>query len=847
MRVAERVAGSLITIGGIGTILAVGLIFVFLVWVVLPLFTGADLGATRSVYAAPAVEEQDVLRVDVDEHGLVAWSMLASGSLRVVSARDGEPIETLNLFDGAVPTAVSFAIDGDSVAFGFEDGSVILGSIGFETIYLRPEEEDASLAALGEGQSARFRRGVAQRTPENQIRLQQVRVELGEPVASGWTSPIRRMDHSTSSSSQVLAALSAEGRLGMFRVRSRTNHLTGEVKVTLRDYALPFEQAPGAALPEHLLIAGGGESVFLAWPDGRTLRYDTRDPKSARVAEELDLVEEPDERITALGFVLGKSTLAVGDSLGRVRCWFGTKPADAETVDGIEFVQAQELLGGTSPVRALAPSRRSRILAAGFEDGSVEVWYATSGNHLASGRTGSGDPIRSLTLHPKQDGLLALDSQGLWGWTFDPGHPEATLAALFLPVWYEGAVEPEHVWESSSGTDDFEPKLGLYPLVFGTIKATLYSMLFGVPIALLAAIYTSEFLDQRTRVAVKSLIEIMAGLPSVVLGFLAALVIAPFVQQVVPATLALFATVPISLLFGAYLWQLLPERWTLRMAGKPKLVVITLVIPCAALVAWVAGPLLERAFFGGDFLLWLDGQQGSAVSGWMFLLWPFCGALLVFVMGRWISPRLRSRTAGWSRSRSAWFDLCRFTIGLLVALALAWLVGAALDTGGLDPRGGVLGTYVQRNALVVGFVMGFAIIPIIYTLAEDALSSVPTHLREASLGAGATPWQTATRVIVPTAASGLFSAAMIGLGRAVGETMIVLMATGNTAVMEWNVFSGFRTLSANIAVELPEAVPNDTHYRILFLAALVLFAMTFVLNTLAEIVRQRFRKRAFQL
>ena len=92
--------------------------------------------------------------------------------------------------------------------------------------------------------------------------------------------------------------------------------------------------------------------------------------------------------------------------------------------------------------------------------------------------------------------------------------------------------------------------------------------------------------------------------------------------------------------------------------------------------------------------------------------------------------------------------------------------------------------------------------------------------------------------------SGLFSAVMIGLGRAVGETMIVLMATGNTPVMEMNVFNGFRTLSANIAVELPEAVQNSTHYRALFLAALVLFAMTFVVNTVAEIVRIRFRKRS---
>jgi phosphate transport system permease protein len=208
---------------------------------------------------------------------------------------------------------------------------------------------------------------------------------------------------------------------------------------------------------------------------------------------------------------------------------------------------------------------------------------------------------------------------------------------------------------------------------------------------------------------------------------------------------------------------------------------------------------------------------------------------------------VRAKTLGWSRWQCGLFDLGRFLLVATLGLGLALALSAGLALAGFDARGGYLDTYVQRNALVVGFVMGFAVIPIIYTIAEDALSSVPAHLRLASLGAGATPWQTAVRVIIPTAMSGLFSALMVGLGRAVGETMIVLMATGNTPVMEWNLFNGFRTLSANIAVELPEAVRNSTHYRTLFLAALCLFAMTFAVNTAAEVVRQRFRKRAFQL
>ena len=217
------------------------------------------------------------------------------------------------------------------------------------------------------------------------------------------------------------------------------------------------------------------------------------------------------------------------------------------------------------------------------------------------------------------------------------------------------------------------------------------------------------------------------------------------------------------------------------------------------------------------------------------------------LLGRYVNPCLSKAAGAWSRPRCAWIELGKFAGGLITALALAAALGGGLALLGFDPRGPLLGTYVQRNSLVVGFVMGFAIIPIIYTIAEDALAAVPDHLRSASLAAGATPWQTAWRIVIPTATSGLFSAVMIGLGRAVGETMIVLMAAGNTPILDWNVFNGFRTLSANIAVELPEAVRNSTHYRTLFLSALVLFMMTFVLNTFAEIVRIRFRRKAQEL
>jgi len=152
-------------------------------------------------------------------------------------------------------------------------------------------------------------------------------------------------------------------------------------------------------------------------------------------------------------------------------------------------------------------------------------------------------------------------------------------------------------------------------------------------------------------------------------------------------------------------------------------------------------------------------------------------------------------------------------------------------------------SYDQRNAMVVGCAMGFAVIPTIFSIAEDAIYGVPKSLSDGSLALGATPWQTLIRVVLPTASPGMFSGVMIGLGRAVGETMIVLMATGNTPIMDWNLFEGMRTLAANIAVEMPESAMNSSHYRILFLAALVLFMFTFVVNTGAELIRQRLREK----
>ena len=417
--------------------------------------------------------------------------------------------------------------------------------------------------------------------------------------------------------------------------------------------------------------------------------------------------------------------------------------------------------GGETITRLLAEHGRRGFLA--FSEASMQWFNATAGSRALRAATGmSGAELAALS--PRSNMLLIAEASGtLRRWRLNNPHPEISLSSLWRRVWYEGYSEPAWVYQSSSSSDDYESKYSLTPLAFGTLKTAFYTMLLAVPLAVGAAAYTAFFMSPGLRRRIKPTIELMEALPTVILGFLAGLWLAPLVEDNLSGFIALVVAVPLGVLLFALLFQQLPLAWRKLLPDGWQAI---LLIPVVASLIWLGlalGEPMEHWLFAGDTQRWLSEELGLA--------------------------------------------------------------------------------YDQRNAMVVGIAMGFAVIPTIFSIAEDAMVSVPGHLSDGSLALGATPWQTLTGVVLPTASPGVFSAVLIGFGRAVGETMIVLMATGNTPVMDFNFFEGMRSVAANIAMEVPEAEVDSTHYRLLFLTAFMLFAFTFVVNTVAEVVRQRLRAR----
>ncbi len=721
VKLFDRLATGTITFGGLFIIVAVLFIFLFILGETLPLFRSAQ-GQARGALQLAAVPgaatpaPEGGLAVGVDEYQMYLYELLPDGRFVIFRLADGSVAKEIPLASvaGATIASASRSLSGDFVGAGTADGRVALAQVRFLPKYEEQKLVDIDVSVR--------ERGVFEVDPSHR--------------------PVREVTYSESEGKKAVAALLGNDEIVVVRVDESEQ----EKRETLRTDG---ERVTHIRLGRtEGLVASTDKGNLHYWELGSEVR-------------KIEVKHASVEPITALEYVLGGNSLLVGDDKGNLSAWFRVRERDEDA--DLSLVQAHQFPPQGTAIQAIGRSMRDKSFVTAGADGSLVLRHLTSERTLLT-FPGVGRSVDSVLITPKSDGMIARDAAGqLLRFDIQNPHPEVSWRALFGKVWYEGYSKPEYVWQSTGGTDDFEAKFSLVPLIFGTIKGTLYALLFAVPLAIMGALYTSQFMHPNVKAKVKPTVEIMAALPSVVVGFIAGLWLAGRVERNLVPVLLMIVLLPLFGTSGMLVWDRVPRAVRKRLKPGMEVALIVPLLVLGALAAFFLGPAVEAGLFGGDLQLWLKS-----------------------------------------------------TLNLV---------------------------YDQRNCLVVGIAMGFAVIPIIFTIAEDAFTSVPQHLTAASLALGASRWQTAIGVVLPTASPGIFSAVMIGFGRAVGETMIVLMATGNTPVLDWSIFNGMRTLSANVAVEIPEAPYGGTLYRTLFLAGLVLFLMTFFVNTLAELVRQRLRER----
>ncbi len=717
-RFKDQCATLAISAGGGVVLFTILMLFVFLIYEVLPLLRPATLAPQASVTLPPVASGPGWL--SAEEYGVLAFSVERDGSARFVRQADGSELKRIQLAP-AERSVSAFCRGGDgATALGYDDGRVRVVRAGYSYTVLDGQRRVTPVLDYPWGL---------------------------EGLQTG-ANAIQRL--ALSSDSQLLAVQQANGEIHLWRQRQ-----TPAAQSPGQPLSAPGKVPLGVQpLAGGLHLMDGGRWLLLLTPEaGYRLWSLTGTPS---------LVDEG--RLFAEGETLSTSTLLQGElsvvaassaaGLHRFLVTGRGQQAKLTRVRGYDTA-------GVVIERLLREHRRRGFLAFGGDE--VQWFHATSGQR--SLRAPLPLPADgALALSPRADRLLLADAEGqLRQWVLENPHPEVSMTSLWRKVWYESYDEPAWVYQSSASSSNYESKYSVTPLAFGTLKAAFYAMLFATPIALGGAIYTAFFMAPALRRRIKPLVELMEAMPTVILGFLAGLWLAPLVEDHLSRMLTLVFMLPAGVLAFALAWSRLPIPWRdLVPEGWHAILLLPVMVGLVWLSMALGGPV-EAVFFGGDARRWISTELGLA--------------------------------------------------------------------------------YDQRNAMIVGIAMGFAVVPTIFSIAEDAIYSVPRHLSQGSLALGATPWQTLTGVVLPTASPGVFSALMIGFGRAVGETMIVLMATGNTPIMDFNLFEGMRTLAANIAVEVPEAEVNSTHYRILFLAAFILFVFTFGVNTIAEVVRQRLRAR----
>ena len=723
----DIVARRVVEFGGISVIAAIALIFLFLLSVVYPLFGQPSIQEIGQ-YQTPG-NDQPTLYLAIEEQAEIGMRVTQGGSITFFNVETGAVIDESSLPFDAGSTITSFQVVNEAegiLAIGLDTGELLF----FQHKY-----------------NLEF-------TETQRIIHPEILFPYGEELFQVSDGPILEFGIGENEESLSILLHTDDGEIIFQSFVKESSFIDETVTLEFGEKSEIFIVDPVVGL----LVDPEQEWAYLLTEDGSLSVFDIRD-EYLNLLEKVQVTER-DVYPSAINYLTGGISILIGDTSGNLSQWFQVR---SEGDLPFRLTKIRETKIDNAPVINIVAEQLRKGVIAASQAGNIKMLYTTSERDLLS-IPASDSAIQIMAVAPRADLFIAEDrNKTIKAWHIDNHHPESSMSSLWGKVWYEDYVKPDYIWQSSSASSDFEPKFSLVPLTFGTLKAAFYAMLFAMPLAICGAIFTAYFMAPPMRAIVKPSIEIMEALPTVILGFLAGLWLAPYVELHLPGVFSIFLLTPISIVILALIWWNLPSKTKKFVPDGWQAAVLVIPVIIVAYACVSVSPYLEQWLFDGDIRIWMSEELGIG------------------------------------------FD--------------------------------------QRNALIIGIAMGFAVIPTIFSIAEDAIFSVPKHLTSGSLALGATPWQTLVRVVLLSASPGIFSAVMIGFGRAVGETMIVLMATGNTPVMDFSIFQGMRTLSANVAVELPESEVDSTHYRILFLAAFVLFIFTFFFNTVAEIVRQRLRKK----
>ena len=325
-------------------------------------------------------------------------------------------------------------------------------------------------------------------------------------------------------------------------------------------------------------------------------------------------VLKDNETITSMALLSGGSSLLIGTSEGEVSQWF-----EISTENGRQFSQVRTFnVSESEAVTGIYTEQFRKSFYTNTPSGEMGLFYTTSHADLWRGKLLESRPS-ALSISPRADGLILISPKSnqatthqfnLQLFAVENEHPEVTWQALWQEVWYEGYPEPDYIWQSTSGTDDFEGKFSLVPITFGTMKAALYAMLFAVPIALTAAVYTAYFMTPGLRKKVKPTIEMMEALPTVILGFLAGLWLAPIIESYLPAVALLLLFLPLSTLATALVWHNLSKELKSKIPETWAPMILIPVMILAAYSAFALSPILESYYFGGDVRQFITNDIG---------------------------------------------------------------------------------------------------------------------------------------------------------------------------------------------------------------------------------------------